>query len=138
MAGRHVWRGAFMAGGMRGRGRAWQERRPLQRVVRILLEYILVFLCCHFLISVWASRLCFIIHWIEGNVPFLSQEYLHIAGEHICLALVLKNDGLLFWKSIICWSTAARIDGSPQFTLTSSLLCKKIYLIYHCKNQPKM
>ena len=30
--------GAFMAG-----GRAWQERRPLQRAVRILLECILFF-----------------------------------------------------------------------------------------------
>ena len=28
--------------GRRGGGRAWQERRPLQRAVRILLEYILV------------------------------------------------------------------------------------------------
>ena len=28
--------------GMRHRGRAWQERRPLQRAVRILLECILV------------------------------------------------------------------------------------------------
>ena len=38
---------ACMAGGLRGRGcvvvgGAWQEKRPLQRVVRILLECILV------------------------------------------------------------------------------------------------
>ena len=50
----HMRQGACMAGGMRGRGgmhgrgcawqggRAWQERRPLQRTVRILLEYILI------------------------------------------------------------------------------------------------
>ena len=30
-----------MVGGMDGRGHAWQERRPLQRAVRILLECIL-------------------------------------------------------------------------------------------------
>ena len=33
-----VWQGACVAGG----GHAWQERRPLQRAVRILLECILV------------------------------------------------------------------------------------------------
>ena len=49
-----AWWGACMAGGVCGRGafvvgaacmaggRAWQERRPLQRTVRILLECILV------------------------------------------------------------------------------------------------
>ena len=31
-----------MAGGVCGRGLVWQERRPLQRTVRILLECILV------------------------------------------------------------------------------------------------
>ena len=31
-----------MAGGMHGRGHAWQEKRQLQWVVRILPEYILV------------------------------------------------------------------------------------------------
>ena len=31
-----------MEGGMHSRGRAWQERRLLQRAVRILLECILV------------------------------------------------------------------------------------------------
>ena len=31
-----------MVGGVHGRGSTWQERRPLQRTVRILLEYILV------------------------------------------------------------------------------------------------
>ena len=36
MAGRHG------RGGMHGRGHAWQERRPLQRTVRIHLECILV------------------------------------------------------------------------------------------------
>ena len=52
-AGGHVWQGACMAGvymvgacvtewGVHGRGRAWQERRPLQRAVCILLECILV------------------------------------------------------------------------------------------------
>ena len=58
--GGHVWcggvhgRGACMPGGVRGKGacmaggvhcrgqRAWQERPPLQRTVRILLECILV------------------------------------------------------------------------------------------------
>ena len=34
-----------MAGGMCGRGCVWQERRPLQRTERILLECILVYLC---------------------------------------------------------------------------------------------
>ena len=34
--------GCVWQGGMRGRGRAWQERRPLQRTIRILLECILV------------------------------------------------------------------------------------------------
>ena len=39
--GGHAW-----PGGMCGRGeRAWQERRPLQRTVRILLECILVTTC---------------------------------------------------------------------------------------------
>ena len=33
----HVWQG-----GVHGRGHVWQERRPLQRTVRILLECILV------------------------------------------------------------------------------------------------
>ena len=71
MAGGHAWQGgmlgrgyvcgrgmhsggeAYVAGGVRGGvhawwgcawqgGRAWQERRPLQRTVRILLECILV------------------------------------------------------------------------------------------------
>ena len=50
----HAWWGVCMAGdmcgggcawqgGVWGRGRAGQERRPLQRTVRILLECILVF-----------------------------------------------------------------------------------------------
>ena len=49
----HVWLGAYMAGGMHGRGCvwqggmhgggcAWQEIQPLQLMVRILLECILV------------------------------------------------------------------------------------------------
>ena len=59
MAGGHAWWGMCMAGGMHGRGHAWQgamhggghvwlgghvwqERWPLQREVRILLECILV------------------------------------------------------------------------------------------------
>ena len=37
MAGGHASQGACMTGGS-----AWQERRPLQRTVRILLECILV------------------------------------------------------------------------------------------------
>ena len=45
--GGHVWQGVCMAGGMHGRGvvggHAWQERRPLQQTVSILLECILVF-----------------------------------------------------------------------------------------------
>ena len=45
--GARAWQeGACMAGGVRrrggGEGHAWQERRPLQRAARILLEYILV------------------------------------------------------------------------------------------------
>ena len=52
----HVWQrgacmvgvcmasGACMAGGMHGEGRAWQERQPLQQMVRILLECILVYI----------------------------------------------------------------------------------------------
>ena len=35
-------RGGMCGGGVCIGGRAWQERRPLQRAVRILLEYILV------------------------------------------------------------------------------------------------
>ena len=43
----HAWQGGILAGGMHGggvhgRGSTWQERRPLQRTVRILLECILV------------------------------------------------------------------------------------------------
>ena len=39
---RHAWQGERVAGGMHGRGwHVWQERLPLQRTVRILLEYIL-------------------------------------------------------------------------------------------------
>ena len=48
--GEHAWQVACMAGGMHGRGHgwqwgkaAWQERWPLQRAVRILLECILVY-----------------------------------------------------------------------------------------------
>ena len=45
--GEHAWqRGACIAGGMCGGGRAWQERRPLQWSVRILLEFILVLTMC--------------------------------------------------------------------------------------------
>ena len=50
MVGRHgfhdVWQGACMAGGMHGMGgvHVWQERRPLQRTVLILLECILVYI----------------------------------------------------------------------------------------------
>ena len=40
-----VWQAACMAGGRTWQGRhGWQERRPLKRVVRILLECILIFL----------------------------------------------------------------------------------------------
>ena len=39
--GRHTWHGACV-----GAGCAWQERRPLQRAVRILLECILVISRC--------------------------------------------------------------------------------------------
>ena len=35
--------GACMAGGVRGRGACMQERQPLKRVVRIILECILVY-----------------------------------------------------------------------------------------------
>ena len=37
-----AWQGACMAGGVHGRGPAWQEKWPLHRAVRILLERILV------------------------------------------------------------------------------------------------
>ena len=54
--------GACMARGgvawgicMAGRGRAWQERRPLQRTARILLECILVFFLCS--LSVRSKRI---------------------------------------------------------------------------------
>ena len=51
--------GACMAGGVRGGGgrRAWQERRPLQLTVRILLECILVINSSNQSGSV-AERLC--------------------------------------------------------------------------------
>ena len=42
----HAW-----PGGMCGRERAWQERRPLQRTVRILLECILVTFSLQFFYS---------------------------------------------------------------------------------------
>ena len=43
MAGGVRGKGACMAGGVHCRGqRAWQERPPLQRTVRIILECILV------------------------------------------------------------------------------------------------
>ena len=43
--GGHVWqRGVCVAGVGGGEWHAWQERRPLKRAVRILLECILVFL----------------------------------------------------------------------------------------------
>ena len=44
MTGGMYGRGACMAGGMHGGGAggAWQERRPLQRPVHIILECILV------------------------------------------------------------------------------------------------
>ena len=46
MVGRHAWQGVCMAGGvcggMHGRGCVWQERWPLQWMVGILLECILV------------------------------------------------------------------------------------------------
>ena len=42
MAGGCVWQGGCIAGGMYGRGCEWQERRPLQQAVHILLECILV------------------------------------------------------------------------------------------------
>ena len=38
----HAWHGGVCGRGMHGRGRVSQERRPLQRTVRILLECILV------------------------------------------------------------------------------------------------
>ena len=43
----HAWQGGMhdgvmRGGGMHGGGRAWQEKRPLQWTVRILLECILV------------------------------------------------------------------------------------------------
>ena len=46
--GGHVWQGACVAGGhawqggMHGRGHVWQKRQPLQRMVHILQECILV------------------------------------------------------------------------------------------------
>ena len=40
IAGRHAWWGGFRCGS--GGGHAWEERRPLQRSVRILQECILV------------------------------------------------------------------------------------------------
>ena len=41
--GGHAWQGACVAAGVCGEGGCvWQERRPLQRTVRILLECILV------------------------------------------------------------------------------------------------
>ena len=59
MAGGACMAVACMVGGMHGTecaqqwacidvggGHRWQERRPLQRTVRILLECILIFLCC--------------------------------------------------------------------------------------------
>ena len=54
LVGGHAWQGVCMAGsvcgrgGVHGRRRAWQEIRPLQRTVRILLECILVLLCFSF------------------------------------------------------------------------------------------
>ena len=61
MAGRHAWQGecawqgACVAGGVHGREAcmagggepAWQERRPLQRMVRILLECFLFLMMIH-------------------------------------------------------------------------------------------
>ena len=57
VAGGHAWPerawlgegcvagGVCGRGGMHGRGRVWQERRPLQQTVCILLECILITLC---------------------------------------------------------------------------------------------
>ena len=54
----HEWQGGAMrgrvgacmaGGGVCGRGHTWQERRPLQRTVRILLECILVKSMCSLL-----------------------------------------------------------------------------------------
>ena len=41
-AGGHAWQRACVVGGVCGMECAWQERRLLQRMVRILLECILV------------------------------------------------------------------------------------------------
>ena len=53
MAGGHVWQGGVHGRGVHGRGHAWQERQPLQRVVCILLECILVYIL--FQINVYVS-----------------------------------------------------------------------------------
>ena len=45
MVGEHVCRGACMAGGMCGGGGMRAGKRPLKRVLRILLECILVLYC---------------------------------------------------------------------------------------------
>ena len=47
-----AWQGACMVEGVHGRGHVWQERRSLQRMERILLEYILA---CSYMC---ASLLC--------------------------------------------------------------------------------
>ena len=75
-----VWQGACMAGGTcsaRGGvacvvgGHAWQERRPLQRTVRILLECVLVFFCrctasgrrCVCVATAWIYPWCTTVLW---------------------------------------------------------------------------
>ena len=76
MLGGCIWYGVCVAGGMYGwgdmsarggvacvvGGHAWQERRPLQRTVRILLECVLVFVCRY--TASGRRRVCVATAWI--------------------------------------------------------------------------
>ena len=75
VVGGHEWqRGMRDRGGMRGRGRGsarWQERRPLQRTVRILLKCILV---TSMFVFMYYSKVNLPkqIHRSSSNIPVIS------------------------------------------------------------------
>ena len=132
-----------MAGGCMVGGCAWQERRPLQRTVRILLECILVLQLITPTTLTYPPTLCYSFRWIvttwicfpwNGSTVFQplpellcnakSLEFFRNAQEWQCIR------GFISWKQKI---SVTKCYPSDYWTIASPTCSSLHNLAFACK-----
>ena len=96
----HAWKGSVHGrGGMHGRGHSRQERQPLQRAVRILLERILVSLIC----QLWP---------IKAKITATLKQGSSMAAEPFRSTYFRTSIGRAYWLS--CSATKKSSGVTPM------------------------